>query len=193
MGPLRFRGVHLARAAGIVVAALLAGCATDDDLQHVTVEIREAELGWSEAVDPSRVRVDVVDIRERPTQERTTIGDVSLGSIVFRPREAELVRRMVQAKAELVLAQHPVRDAPVQIWVGMREFQVVTPATMLYWDVTARVALVLRVQHQDRSAGGVATERTFVWPGRAMIERVTAKALQQTAKETETALRELLQ
>lgn len=180
------------RLAAVWLPLLLAACASNDTLQGVTVDIDPAAVIPGVHAAAARANVEITDLRGQPTQERTTIGNISMGQIVIRPPEAELVRYIVETKANEILAGQPADGPRARIVVGIRAFQVTTPATALYWDVMTRVDLVLRVDGRDRSASGVASERTYTWPGKELIERVTTQALQQAARETDTALRELL-
>jgi len=177
--------------AAIGLPLLLLSCASNDTLHGVTVVIDPGAV-IPRAQTAGRAEIEISDLRERPTQERTTIGNISMGEIIVQPPEAVLARYIVETKAHQVLAEQPADGPRPRIQVGIREFQITTPATALYWDVTTRVELVLRIGGRDRTASGVATERTYTWPGKEVIERVTTQALQQAARETETGLRELL-
>ena len=172
--------------ATLALAALLAGCATDE----IRVAVRTDAATQSTAV-AHRAQVQVTDIRREATLERTTIGAVSLGRVRLEPSEPELVRAVIEASANEVLARRG-GTGPVTILAGIRVFDVVTPATPLYWDVTTTIELVLRVQGQDRTVSGTATERTFVWPSEEMIARVTAEALRRLGADAGRALEELL-
>jgi hypothetical protein len=186
--------------AGAAALLLAAGCATQtgtgadsasDLIGDVTVRIDPGRLAPG-AQDLSRVaKVEISDIRQTVHSERTTIGGISLGRIVIQPGEAEVVRALVQAKADAVLARLG-RRAVQTIYCGIRAFQVETPATPVYWDVTTRIELVLRVGEQDRAASGTKTERTYLWPTQALVQSVTNEALRRVAAETEQALTELL-
>lgn len=138
-----------------------------------------------------RVNVSVYDIRKDVRMERTGLGGVSMGMITLQPPITELVRIVIEDKAKGTLAY---RDgvAPPAVLCGIRIFDVTTPATLLYWNVTARIELVLRVGEQDRTISGTATERTFVWPSEDIIKRTTKNALDQVGNEAERALVELM-
>lgn len=194
--------------AGILIAGataavlLLAGCATQTApgakappaggaIGDITVRVDPAGLAPEAQGLPRVARVEVSDIRQRVHSERATIGGVSMGRILFEPDELEVVRALVQAKADAALARLGRASAPT-VYVGVREFGVLTPVTALYWDVTAKVELVLRVGGQDRTAAGAKTERTYRWPTQELVQGVTDEALRQAAAQTETALAELL-
>lgn len=162
---------------------LLAGCAS----QELVVKIDTAPLATRDIQNGPAVTVEVTDIRKATNQERTTIGGMSMGRVILKPPEQELIRQIVQAKAEDAFARHDTA-APRVVLCGIRAFQITTPATMLYWDVTARIELVLRVHDHDRVVSGSATERTYVWPSEEMIQRVTKSALDQVGQETGRAL-----
>jgi len=169
-----------------MLAALFGGCATP----NLVVPIDTAQIA-PQAEPPARMAViQVTDIRREANLERTTIGGVSMGRITLKPPAEELVRAIVQAKANQVLASRGTNETET-VRCGIRTFEIATPATPLYWDVRANVELVLRVNGQDRTVSGMATERTFVWPSEALIQRVTTEALRKVGSEAEQALAEL--
>lgn len=161
-------------------------------MSDVDITVDLAKLAPERPAAPKLAKVEVSDIRKAVNQERTTIGGISMGRITLQPPEADLVRALVEAEADTALAKLGKDAPPETIYCGIREFQVETPATMLYWDVTARIELVLRVGAQDRPVSAKATERTFVWPSQEMIQRVTEKALIEAAAQAGKALAELL-
>lgn len=168
--------------------ALLAGCASEE----LVVNIDTAPLATSNTQNSRAVTVEVTDIRKATHQERTTLGGMPLGRVALKPPEQELIRRIVQARAEEAFARHGTA-APRVVLCGIREFRITTPATLLYWDVAVRIELVLRVRGHDRVVSGTATERTHVWwPTEEMIQRVTQSALAQVSQETGRALDELV-
>ena len=173
----------------LVSAILLAGCATGSQELVVPVDLG-AVTGAAAGGAPAALRVDVADAREVIRMERTTIGAVSMGRIVLRPQEAELVRAVVASRLQAALAKGAA--APDSVACAIRTFDVITPATALYWDVTTNIALALRVRGGERIVSGTATERTYSWPSEELIARVTAGALRQTAAELDKAFAELL-
>jgi hypothetical protein len=192
----RILGVGVGAAA---VLLLSAGCATetgkgaDSAAQpwDVTVRVEPANLAPATRGLSRAAKVEVSDIRWRVHSERTATGDVYMGRIVIEPDELEIVRALVQAKADAVLARLGRTAAPT-IYCGVRAFHVETPATMLYWDVTTHVELVLRVGEQDRTASATKTKRTYLWPSQELVQGVTNEALLQLAAEAETVLTDLL-
>lgn len=161
-------------------------------MSDVTIIVDMAKLAPERTAAPRLAKVEVSDIRKSVNQERTTIGGISMGQITLQPPDAELVKGLVEGEANAALAKLGKDTAPETIYCGIREFQVETPATMLYWDVTTRIELVLRVAGQDRPVSAKATERTFVWPSQELIQRVTEKALAEAAAQSGRALEELL-
>jgi uncharacterized lipoprotein YajG len=170
----------------LALSALLAGCATDRLDVKVPLGVTKPSTAAAH-----RAVVQVTDIRKEATLERTTVGGVSLGRIHLQPSEQELVRAVIEASAYEALARRGGAGS-LTILAGIRVFDVATPATPLYWDVTTTIELVLRVQGQDRTIAGNATERTFVWPSEEMIARVTAEALRRLGADAGRALDELL-
>lgn len=170
----------------MALVTLLGGCATSDvvvpiDTMQIVPQLRDASRS---------VQVRVTDIRKEANLERTTIGGISMGRVTLQPPVPQLVQTVIEANANKVFASRGMTE-PQSVLCGIRIFEIATPATPLYWDVNAKVELVLRVRGQDRTVSGKATERTFVWPSEALIERVTTEALRQVSAEAEHAFEEL--
>lgn len=174
--------------AAFLLAAALSGCADSGEVIVLNMDVDTVVPGDGDL--PSRASVEVFDIREEAELERTALN-TSMGAIEFDPPESELVRELVQARADSLLAQQTDFHGPAKILCGIRVFDVRTPSTALYWDMTAEFELVLRIGNEDRSAAGSATGRTFIWPSRARIQAVTDKAFVELARNIDIALTEL--
>jgi hypothetical protein len=161
----------------LLAAAVLAaaGCATSPS-GNLPVPVDLAAFG---AANAPAGRVEVVDARQVIRMERTTVGSISMGRIVLQPYELDLVRALVASR--LPAGADPVR-------CEMRTFDVITPATALYWDITTNIEIVLKLPAGDRIAAGTATERTYAWPSDELIGKVTTAALQQAGAQVEKAL-----
>ena len=174
--------------------SVLVGCATPagepQPFSVVVIPIDTAQVVGRAADAPQRARVEVTDIRRTATMERTALG-ASLGRVELKPPAPELVRAVVQAKADEIIARLGLADPPL-VLCGIRVFDITTPSTPIYWDLDAKIELVLRVRGQDRTASAAATDRTYVWPTEALISNVTTEALKKLATETERALMALL-
>jgi hypothetical protein len=138
-----------------------------------------AAFGGGTAAAATPGRLEVVDARTVIRMELTTVGTISMGRIALQPSEVELVRALVAPRLGAVAG--PVR-------CDIRVFDVLTPATAFYWDVTTNVDLLLRLPSGERAATGSATERTYSYPSEEIIGRVTAGALKQAGAQVEKAL-----
>lgn len=174
---------------GMLLAVTCGACATADVVVPIDVGAIAARRDGVTA--QAQARVQVTDLRNSAQMERTTIGSVRMGTIRLEPAPPDLVHGLVTARADSVVARRGAGEA-VAVSVGIREFDVVTPATLIYWDVRARIALVVRIRGQDREVSAVASERTYVWPSQDMIARVSLAALSQLGAEIERAIDELL-
>lgn len=175
--------------------AVLAGCATPtgepQPFSEVVIPIDTAQVVGRAADAPRRARVEVTDIRKTATMERTALG-ASMGRIELKPPAFDLVRAVVQAKADEVVVRLGLADPPL-VLCGIRVFDITTPSTPIYWDLDMKIELVVRVRGQDRTVSAAATDRTYVWPTEALISNVTTEALKKLATETERALLALLE
>jgi hypothetical protein len=159
----------------LAIVLVLAGCATPPS-GYLPVPVDPAAFG---AAGAPTGRVTVVDARQVIRMERTTIGAKSMGRIVLQPYELDLVRALVASRL-------PAGTVPVRCEI--RTFDVITPATALYWDITTNIELVLKLPAGDRIATSTATERTYAWPSDELIGKVTAAALKQAGAGIDKAI-----
>jgi len=178
----------LAIAVGMVVV-LLAGCSREPG------EI-VLSLGWAGESEQTvgatpAPPVEVIDIREHASLERTTIGGISMGPIRLDPPAEELVHALVERSLRKVLA-NPDLQPPPALYCGIRRFEIVTPATAVYWDIIARIELVFRAAGREDVVAAEASERTYVWPTAELLETVARRALDDIESKTPEAMTRLL-
>ena len=136
-----------------------------------------------------QLRVEILDIRKDKRMEKTTLGGVSLGKIDLNPPETELVRGIIENILCKSFIDRTMPKVMPTVYCGIKTFDISTPATLLYWDVIAKIELVLRVHGQDHTVSGSAKERTWIWPSQDIIHRVTSEALRQVTVASEHELR----
>ena len=74
-------------------------------------------------------------------------------------------------------------DIAVKVEGDLQKFWVETPATALYWDVTAEIELKLLIKGAEQKSGvprvynAKKNERTYAWPSASLIERVVSAAV----------------
>jgi hypothetical protein len=167
----------------VLLVFIVAGCASQS--KEIAVSINTAQIVGRAAEAPRRVKVEVTDIRKKVTLE-LTFGSYSMGWIELRPSALELVRAVVQAKADEVVARQGITD-PQTVLCGIRVFDIATPANPFYLDIIAKIEIVLRVRRQERTATASATDRAL-YPSEELISSVTTEALESLAAETDRAL-----
>lgn len=171
------------------LAASLIGCASPSG-GPVRVPIDLREIGAASVPSPPP-RLELRDLRPAGALERTTIGGLSLGRVEIDPPEFELTRRLLLARIAARQTSVP-SSAGVPISATLQQFAVITPATALYWDVTADLRVSLAVEGRERGAEARAVERTYVYPSAELIRRVTTRAMQRLGEQVDTALADLL-
>lgn len=159
------------------------GCAS-----NVLVNLRpyEAQAG-NPTGSLAQIRIEAVkdaraDAVGSMIGERTTIGNVSMGGIDMNPPPTDVMARVL--KTEFTQMGYAVVSAAEQFTIGarLRRFQVLTPATALYWDITGAIELEMAVtardgtKHEARYAT-TCTERTYVWPSEDIIGSVVSACL----------------
>jgi hypothetical protein len=183
-----------------VLGGLLFACPPTARAGDVVLEIDPASIVPGEAAaetegaeaPPAAAQVEVSDIRDETALERTTIGHVSLGQINVVPPLPELVGAIVSAKASAIPLEAQPEGEPLVIYCGLRRFSIETPATLLYWDIESRIEILLRVGEEDREVLASAKARTWIYPSKTLLEKVTREALVNLAEQLDPVLRELL-
>lgn len=177
------------RSASVVFCALLlsiGGCATGP--QNVLVNLRPYEPQRGErgipAASPSKVRIEPVrDMRGDAVGnligERTTIGNISMGNIELNPLPTDVIAQLL--KAEFTQMGYGVVNSAQQFTVSarLRKFQVVTPATAVYWDINGTIELDLAATAQGGKAHDAhyvvtCTDRTYAYPSEEIIRNVVS-------------------
>lgn len=175
-----------ARLAGSLACLLLvAGCAPG--MQNIRVDVPAYRPAGAPASPPATAAtVLVASVADARTDsvgghvgERTTLGDISMGSIELEPLPTTLMTQVL--KAEFAKMGHQVVASGAQFSAGgkLLRFQVRTPATAVYWDINGEVELALAVRRGTGAAyearyAASCTDRTYVWPGEEIIGKVVA-------------------
>lgn len=158
----------------------------------VVVSVDMSNPGFELKGELRHAKIVVIDLRKELNLERTTIGGMSMGNINLTPSVTDIVRRVIEAKADAVLVDEVSGGDPQTVYCGIRAFDITTPVTLLYWDINAKIDIILRARKQDRAITILATERTYVWPSEAIIQRVVTDAVTRFGVEAEGALKDLL-
>ena len=160
-------------------------------MSDVTIPISMANLADPVQTQEPSAHIEVVDLRRDSTMRRT-VFEVSLGEITLSPPESELVKQLVADALQSVFSDDGRRGELPTVYCGIKKFDIVTPATPLYWDVTTRIELILRIRRNERTVSGEAVERTWLYPSEKIIQRVTTRALDDVAVHLEQELRTIL-
>jgi hypothetical protein len=119
--------------------------------------------------------------------QRKTVGNISTGLVSVSPPVRPLLTDMV--RAELSAAGHQLAngEARVTITGEVRRFALHTDVTAFYWDVVVDAAVEVTAMAPARSETGNytarCTERTYAWPGEAVIVRVVRGCIEDLARQ----------
>lgn len=173
----------------LLTTCLISGCAgaMSDVTIPITLETRP-ELAQEQKPTAG---IEVNDLRRDSTMRRTAFT-VSLGEITLSPSESELVKQLVANALIRLASDRGVLGELPTVYCGIKTFDIVTPATALYWDVTTRIELVLRIRGNERTVSGDAVERTWVYPSEEIIQRVATQALRLVSVAIERELPNIL-
>jgi uncharacterized lipoprotein YajG len=162
-----------------ILTSVLVGCASSNVVVQVTSQQPAPSTPGQQPVS-----VTVNDLRAPgvASSTREAAFGVPMGNITFSPSERQLVKETL----ERVLAQRPQSQgvqANAQYVCDILEFGVNTNTTPLYWDVIGNIRLTLKYDGRERALFGTHTERTYVWPGEAIIKKVVEESLRRVAQE----------
>jgi hypothetical protein len=173
----------------LLTACLISGCA--GAMSDVTIPIALESLPELAQGQKPTARIEIIDLRRDSTMRRTAFS-ASLGEITLSPPESELVKQLVTNAIIRVASDRGVLGELPTVYCGINAFDIVTPATALYWDVTTRIELVLRIRGNERTVSGEAVERTWAWPSAEIIQRVATQALRVVSVAIEQELPKIL-
>lgn len=166
----------------------LSGCA---DFGHTIILSAPVEVSLKALPDTADlIEVTVYDARTKTEMERTALG-TSMGVVEFSPPEVEIIRSIVTAQGNSVLAKAG-RPGRAKIVCGIRKFDVKTPSTVAYWDMTVDIEILLRVEDRQLIARGSATERTWIWPTQERLQEVSDTAIETLSLDIAATLASLL-
>ena len=145
------------------------------------------------SIPPATVRVlPINDDRQDLDMEGTATAafGVPMGRIRFTPGPATLLGQAISA--EIKAAGHTVTESAegAQITGAVLEFEAHTDTTLLYWDVVGKLAVSLQIAGARGTNPGApidyrarCIDRTYVWPGEAVIAGVMSKCISDFANQ----------
>lgn len=168
------------------IASLLAlfagGCAGP---QNVMVSLGPYQPQGAEGAAPTaRGAVRIEPVRDARTNavgsligQRTAFAGAPMGDIEMSPIPTDVIGQLL--RTEFVQMGYSVANGAHQFTVAsqLRQFQVLTPATALYWDINGSVELAVTVtgrdgRKHDASYAAACTDRTYVYPSEDLIAKV---------------------
>ncbi len=157
----------------IGLIGILAGCAG-----NITVKMPEYN---TESIPVTLLaKVEVNDLRKPgvAASKREAAFGVPMGTVEFDPPEDQYIKKLLETELTKLLIEAGVGSTKKYV-VDLVEFGVNTDTTPLYWDVVARVHLILKSGENKYDLVGTHTERTYIWPGEEIIRQAINKSLEQ--------------
>jgi uncharacterized lipoprotein YajG len=112
-----------------------------------------------------------------------TLG-VSMGMIEMKPIPTEMMTQMLATELTKMGGKVVSAGEEVRIAARLTKFQVVTPATPLYWDINGSIELDLSAIAQggrkhDARYAATCTDRTYVFPSEEIIRNVVSACVRE--------------
>jgi uncharacterized lipoprotein YajG len=167
----------------------LAGCVGDTNVR-VPAAARADGPNALASVPALRVKVVSIpdrEVRGRSVGERTAAFGVSMGGVAITQDVGATVRGGLAE--DLRAAGHGVVETGQDVTVtdAVRTLDVHTNTTMLYWDVVGRVGVAVTVEGvgapRELEYLAERTERTYVFPGKALMARVVGDCLEDVRRQ----------
>ena len=166
-----------------LLVILLSGC-----VGNVNVRLAPPQPTTT-SLQESLAEVEIHDLRTpgAPDGRREAAFGVPMGEVAFKSDVAMIVKQTLEARLASILRSTGIQTRQ-QYLCELQEFGVKTNATPLYWDIVGSMSMVLKTEKKEFRLSGTHTERTYVWPGEAIIKRVMENALGQVSDQLTTAL-----
>jgi uncharacterized lipoprotein YajG len=199
-----FTGSLRVFAALFAISILVTGCVSQENILITlpTYQTHSSEQKTSSGLS-AKIHIDPLeDLREGLVGsligERTVFNE-SLGLIVLNSKPTNILEQLL--KSELKALGHKVVDSDEEFRIDaqLKKFKVVTPATVLYWDVNGAIDLNLSIVNRAENIHNshytaTCTDRTYVWPSESIITGVVNDCLGKIAAslQDDTALASFL-
>lgn len=163
----------------VVMSVLIFGCASSSVV--VKIPPQPADDNGLLAV------VTVNDLRTPGTAASTREGafGTPMGNVSFDPPETQIIKNFLETELTKNLREKGIKSTQ-NYTCDIVEFGVNTKATAVYWDVTGSIRLVLKHDGKEYPLSGTQTERTYIWPGEALIKKVVNESLQKISSDLRT-------
>lgn len=173
---------------------LLPGCGGTSILK-LGYKPLEGQKSLLASVPSKKIRLQQYSDKRKPQMESIKIGSreaafsVPMGEVYSEQPVFDVVRDAV--KTEFVRNGHLVVSENEDLAIGgeIRAFSVGTSVTPLYWDVIGEVGFSLEARKAGEGSPitlgpyeGKQVERTYLYPGAAIMERVTGGALDNAVR-----------
>lgn len=154
----------------------LAGCASNIIVQFPP-HLPTSNGSQLATIPPRNIQLNAVeDIRTLNLADgsREAAFGVSMGYVEFKPTASEIVQDIFIA--ELTNAGHKIVNQEQQVIINAQilQFKVGTIATPIYWDIIGNTQVDVEVLSLigakiKKSYTSTCQERTYIWPGEAII------------------------
>jgi hypothetical protein len=124
--------------------------------------------------------------------ERTAAFGVKMGDIYPNRRASEYLTETLSDALRTMGHKVGPSANGVMIEGELLKFSVETPATMLYWDITAEIELKLLIKGSRQDSGGTRLytskkqERTYVWPSDSLIEKAVSACVADVVSQIQS-------
>lgn len=162
-----------------MLATILVGCASS----NIVVKLPSPKPSPPfEAQMTAKVTVNDLRSPGVAASTRQAAFGVPMGNVTFDPPERQLVKDTLE---RALAPRQPSEGIPsgMAYVCDIVEFGVNTHATALYWDVVGVIRLTLRHNGREQALFATHTERTYVWPGEAVIRKVVEESLRKIGQE----------
>lgn len=158
----------------IIVAlfsCLLTGCG-------MTLQITPHESGMETIEKLAHVNVRDVRTPGAMTSRREVQYGMPSAAIKFDPPETEIVKNFLEIELSRLL-QPKGEKVRKDFDCDLVEFAVYTATTPLYWDVKGQIKIILKHKQLQHDLLATQVDRTYIWPGEAVMKKVIEGALDQ--------------
>lgn len=149
----------------IAMCGLLVGC-----MGHITVRMQQYEPQNVGVVLLAKVKVNDLRAAGVVASKREAAFGVPMGNVTFDPPEAQLVKNVLEPELTKLMREKGIQTKG-DFSCDIIEFGINTNTTPVYWDVIARIRLILKQSGKEYNLSGTHTERTYIWPGETVIKK----------------------
>lgn len=176
---------------GLIVGVsifVMTGCVSKRAEAHIPPHSPKSEQSQLAFLEPQEIYLQSVkDYRVSQEGKRESLG-LSMGDVVFNPQAVSVIKDVIVSEFENAGHHFTDKDQAVKLVVKVRNFDIGTNSTPIYWDINGTTKIDIEVSGQKGDSASFSyvsacSDRTYVWPSGELFKGVMMKCIDDFANK----------